>query len=127
LTVINAAAVRHDPKLKRALDLYGKDLGGVALLAVAHYKWVFGDKKQLDWLLAEDRKNGWGADSLTIMVFAYMDEWDKTIRALKEPDAYLRQGEGGATDEILYRAIEIRKRLYGAERFDKAWKAANIK
>ena len=52
---------------------------------------------------------------------------DKTIRALKERDAYLRQREGGAADEILYRAIEIRKRLYGADRFDKAWEGAKIK
>jgi hypothetical protein len=125
--VINEAALRHDPKLKRALDLYGKDLGYVPLLAVAHYKWVFGDRSQLDWLLAEDRKHGFGADSLTILVFAYMDEWDKTIRALKERDAYLRQGEGGATEEILHRAIEIRKRLFGVNRFEKAWKAAKIK
>jgi hypothetical protein len=88
---------------------------------------VFGDRSQLDWLLAEDRKHGLGADSLTILVFAYMDEWDKTIRALKERDAYLRQGEGGATEEILHRAIEIRKRLFGVNRFEKAWKAAKIK
>jgi hypothetical protein len=72
--IINEAAVRHDPKLKRALDLYGKDLGYVPLLAVAHYKWVFGDKKQLDWLLAEDKKRGIGRDSLIITVFGYIDE-----------------------------------------------------
>jgi hypothetical protein len=125
--VINEAALRHDKTLKQALDLFGSDLGYVPSLAAAHYKWVFGDKSQLDWLIAEDRKHGFGADSLTILVFAYMDEWDKTIRALKVRDAYLRKGEGGATDEILYRAIEIRKRLYGAERFEKAWKAAKIK
>ena len=125
--VINEAALRHDKRLKQTLDLYGSDLGYIPSLAAAHYKWVFGDKSQLDWLLAEDRKHGFGADSLTILVFAYMDEWDKTIRALKERDAYLRKGEGGATDEILHRAIEIRKRLYGADRFEKAWKAAKIK
>jgi hypothetical protein len=105
--VINEAALRHDKTLKRALDLYGSDLGYIPSLAAAHYKWVFGDEAQLDWLLAEDKKHGFGADSLTILVFAYMDEWDKTIRALKQRDAYLSQGEGGATGEILHRAIEI--------------------
>jgi hypothetical protein len=124
---INEAALRRDKTLESDLKLYARSLGYIPSLAAAHYKWVFGDKRQLDWLLAEDRKQGDGADSLTIMVFAYMDEWDKTIRALKARDAYLHQGEGGATDEILYRAIEIRKRLYGADRFDKAWKAAKIK
>ena len=125
--VINEAALRRDKTLKQALDLFGSDLDYIPSLAAAHYKWVFGDKSQLDWLIAEDRKHGFGADSLTILVFAYMDEWDKTIRALKARGAYLRKGEGGATDEILYRAIEIRKRLYGAQRFEKAWKAAKIK
>lgn len=125
--VINEAALRRDKTLEYDLKLYGKGLGYIPSLAAAHYRWVFGDKKQLDWLIAEDKRNGWGSDSLTMTVFAYMDEWDKTIRALKARDAYLRQGEGGATDEILYRAIAIRKRLYGAERFDKAWKAATIK
>jgi hypothetical protein len=125
--LINEAALRRDKSLDYYLKLYGSSLGYIPSLAAAHYKWVFGDKKQLDWLIAEDRKHGWGADSLTMTVFAYMDEWDKTIRALKARDAYLRKGEGGATDEILYRAIEIRKQLYGAERFQKAWDAAKIK
>ena len=79
----------------------------------------------IEWLLAQDRKGGWSSDSLTMLVFAYMDEWDQTIRALKERDAYLGHG-GGATGEILIRAIEIRKRLYGNDRFEKAWKAIRI-
>lgn len=124
---LNEAALRRDKKLRQDLDLYGKSLGYIPSLAAAHYRWVFGDKSQLDWLLAEDRKYGFGSDSLTITVFAYMDEWDKTIRALKQRDAYLSRGEGGATSEILYRAIQIRKRLYGASRFEKAWKAAKTR
>jgi hypothetical protein len=125
--IINEAALRRDKKMKQMLDLFASDLGYIPSLAAAHYKWVFGDRAQLNWLLAEDRKHGFGADSLTILVFAYMDEWDKTIRALKERDAYLRQGEGGATSELLAQAIEIRKRLYGTERFEKAWEAARVK
>ena len=124
---INEAALRRDKKLRRDLDLYGDSIGYIPSLAAAHYKWVFGDKTQLDWLVAQDRKYGFGSDSLTMIVFAYMDEWDRTIRALKQRDAYLSSGEGGATSEILFRAIEIRKRLYGADRFEKAWKAAKIK
>ena len=124
---INEAALRRDRKLRYDLDLYGKDLGYIPSLAAAHYKWVFGDKSALNWLIAEDKKNGFGADSLTMLVFAYMDEWDKTIRALKQRDAYLSNGPDGATSEILYRAIEIRKRLYGADRFRKAWDAVKIK
>jgi hypothetical protein len=126
--VINEAAVRHDPKLKRSIDLYGKDLGYIPLLAVAHYKWVCGDKKQLDWLLAEDKKRGIGRDSLILTVFGYMDEWDKTIRWMKQNEEYNDKHEGGgAAGEVLAQAIEIRKRLYGAERFEKAWKAAKTK
>jgi hypothetical protein len=126
--VIDEAAVRHDPKLKRSLDLYGKDLGYVPLLAVAHYKYVFGDKSQLDWLLAEDKKRGIGRDSLIITVFGYMDEWDKTIRWMKQNEEYNNKHEGGgASGEIVAKAIEIRKRLYGAERFEKVWNAANAK
>jgi len=126
--VINEAAVRHDPKLKHALNLYGTGLGYVPLLAVAHYKWVFGDKKQLDWLLSEDKRRGIGKDSLIITVFGYMDEWDKTIRWLKQNAEYNDRHEGGgASGEVVAQAIEIRKRLYGAERFEKAWKAAKTK
>jgi len=126
--VINEAAVRHDPGLKRYLDLYGKDLGYASLLAVAHYKWVFGDKKQLEWLLAEDKKRGIGRDSLILTVFGYMDEWDKTIRWMKQNEEYNDKREGGgAAGEVLAQAIEIRKRLYGAERFEKAWNAAKTK
>ena len=57
-----------------------------------------------------------------MLVFGYMDEWDRTIRRLKEHEAYLSNGEGGAVSELLYRAIEIRKRLYGADRVDKPGK-----
>ncbi len=123
---INEAALIRDKKLKYGLNLYGKSLGYIPSLAAAHYRWVLGDQSALDWLIKEDKKDGWGADSLTIMVFAYMDEWDKTIRALKQRDAYLSKGPGGATDEILDRAIHIRKTLYGADRFEKAWKAAKV-
>ena len=126
--IINEAALRHDPKLKRSLDLFGKNLGYIPLLAVAHYKWVFGDKSQLDWLLAEDRKSGIGRDSLVITVFGYMDEWDKTIRWLKQNDDFNNKHEGGgASREVVARAIEIRKRIYGADRFEKAWKAVKAK
>ncbi|MEO7932459.1 MAG: hypothetical protein ABIT76_04795 [Chthoniobacterales bacterium] len=126
--IINEAAVRHDPKLKQSLDLYEKTLGYVPLLAVAHYKYVFGDKSQLDWLLAEDKKRGIGRDSLIITVFGYMDEWDKTIRWMKQNVEYNDQYEGGgASGEVVAQAIEIRKRLYGAKRFEKAWKAAKTK
>ena len=56
--LINEAALRHDKTVKRALDLQGRDLGPIPSLAAAHYKWVLGDKSQLDWLLAEDKKRG---------------------------------------------------------------------
>jgi hypothetical protein len=126
--VINEAALRRDPKIKRSLDLYGKDLGYVPLLAVAHYKWVFGDKAQLDWLLAEDKKRGLGKDSLIITVFGYMDEWDRTIRWLKQNDEFNeKHAGGGASGQVVAEAIKIRKRLYGEERFNKAWKAAKTR
>jgi hypothetical protein len=125
--VINEAAVRHDPRLQRLLDLYGKDLGYVPLLAVAHYKWVFGDKSQLDWLLDQDKKAGLGRDSLVLTVFGYMDEWDKTIRRFKENAEYNAKGQGGAGDEVLQNAMDIRKRIYGEKRFEKAWKAVKTK
>ena len=56
--LINEAALRHDKTVKRALDLQGRDLGPIPSLAAAHYKWVLGDKSQLDLLLAEDKKRG---------------------------------------------------------------------
>jgi hypothetical protein len=126
--VINEAALRHDPKLKSAIERYGKDLGYIPLLAVAHYKWAFGDKKQLDWLLAEDKRRGIGRDSLILIVFGYMDEWDKTNRWLKESEEFNDRHEGGgAAGEVCARAIEIRKRIYGAERFERAWNAVKTK
>lgn len=122
--VINEAALRRDPKIKAAIDLYGDGLGYVPLLAVAHYKWVFGDKSQLDWLLAEDKKRGIGRDSLIITVFGYMDEWDKTIRWMKQNQEFNdKHAGGGASGEVVSQAIEIRKKIYGADRFKKAWKA----
>ena len=75
--IINEAALRRDKTLQYDLKLYAKSLGYIPSLAAAHYKWVFGDKSQLDWLLAEDRNKGFGHDSLTILVFAYMDEWTR--------------------------------------------------
>jgi hypothetical protein len=126
--IINEAALRRDPKLKPAIKLYGKDLGYIPLLAVAHYKWAFGDKKQLDWLLAEDKRRGIGRDSLILIVFGYMDEWDKTIRWLKQNEEFNEKHEGGgAAGEVCARAIEIRKGIYGADRFEKAWNAAKTK
>jgi hypothetical protein len=84
--VINEAALRRDRRLKRAIDLYGKDLGYIPLLAVAHYKYVFGDESQLDWLLAEDAKHGFGRDTLILIVYGYTDEWHKTILRFKQHD-----------------------------------------
>ena len=121
--VINEAALRRDPKLKRAIDLYGRHLGYIPLLAVAHYKYVFGDKSQLDWLLAEDAKHGFGRNSLILIVYGYMDEWHKTIRRFDEHDKVA----DGAAAEILHEAIEIRKRIYGADRFQKAWNSVKTK
>ena len=121
--VINEAALRRDPKLKRAIDLYGKDLGCIPLLAVAHYKYVFGDKSQLDWLLAEDAKGGFARDSLVMIVFGCMDEWDRTILRFKEHDKVA----DGAAAEVLHEGMEIRRRIYGADRFKRAWDAVKIK
>ena len=118
---INEAALRRDPKMARQLQTYGKSLGYIPSLAAAHYRWALGDKKQLDWLLKEDKRYGYGGDSLTILIFAYMDEWDKTLRAWKAREKYLSQGEGGVTEMILYEAMNIRKQLYGEERFNAAW------
>jgi hypothetical protein len=119
---INEAALRRDKRFEYDLKLYGNGLGYIPSLAVAHYKYVFGDKSQLDWLLAEDAKHGFGRDSLILTVFGYMDEWDKTIRRFRQHD---RVADGAAA-EVLHDAIETRKRIYGADRFEKAWKAAKI-
>ena len=125
--IINEAAVRHDPSMKRWLDLYGDSLGYIPRLAAAHYYWVFGDKSQLDWLLAEDAKGGLGRDSLILTVFGYMDEWDKTIRRLKENEIFNEKHEGGgAAGEVTAAAIDIRKQLYGKKRFEKTWKSIKI-
>jgi len=115
--VINEAALRRDPKMKGDIELYGKDLGYIPSLAAAHYKYVFGDKSQLDWLLAEDAKHGFGRDSLILIVFGYIDEWSKTIRRFKQHDKVA----DGAAAEVLHEAMEIRKRIYGPDRFKKAW------
>jgi hypothetical protein len=125
--VINEAALRRDKRMKYYIDLYGDSLGYIPLLAVAHYKYAFGDKSQLDWLLAEDKKSGIGRDSLIITVFGYMDEWDKTVRWMKQNEEFNDKHEGGgASGEVVSQAIEIRKRIYGAERFKKAWQAIKI-
>ena len=125
--VINEAAVRRDPSMKKWLDLYGDSLGYIPSLAAAHYKWVTGDSSQLDWLLAEDKKRGLGTDNPVLIVFGYMNEWDRTIRRLKEHEEFNEKHEGGgAAGATVARAIEIRKRLYGAERFDKAWENVKI-
>jgi hypothetical protein len=125
--LINEAAVRRDKSMKKWLDLYGESLGYIPTLAAAHYKWVFGDKSQLDWLLAEDEKRGLGTDSPVLIVFGYMDEWDRTIRRLKEHEEFNEKHEGGgAPGAMVARAIEIRKRLYGAERFNKVWENVKV-
>jgi hypothetical protein len=125
--LINQAAALHDKSLKYDIDLYGNDMGYIPLVAVAHYKWVFGDKSKLDWLLAEDKKWGLGGNTITLATLGYMDEWDRTIKRLKEREAYLSKSPGGETSLVLYQAIEMRKRIYGKERFERAWKAINIK
>ena len=69
--------------------------------------------------MAEGKKAGLGRDSLILTVFGYMDEWDKTIRWLKQNEEI----SDGAEAKIVTGVIEIRKRIYGAERFEKAWNA----
>jgi hypothetical protein len=126
--VINEAAVRRDPKMKYWLDLHSKGLGYIPSLAAAHYRWAFGDQSQLEWLLAEDAKAGLGRDSLILTVFGYMDEWDRTLRRLKENDVFNEKHEGGgASGEVVSHALEIRRKLYGEKRFKKAWKAIKLK
>lgn len=126
--IINEAAVRRDPSMKYWLDLHSKGLGYIPSLAAAHYRWALGDKSQLEWLLAEDAKSWLGRDSLILTVFGYMDEWDRTLRRLKENDEFNNKHEGGgAAGEVVANAIDIRKRLYGEKRFQKAWKAIRTK
>ncbi len=125
--LINEAAYRHDPAFRHGVGLLGDEIGYIPSLAVAYYKWAFGDKSQLDWLLKMDRMYGDGYDNSTITVFGYMDEWDRTIRALKRRYVYLSKGEGASTGELVDQAILVRKALYGAERFDRAWKQADVR
>jgi hypothetical protein len=121
--LINEAAFRRDPTMKSTLALYGESLGYIPSLAAAHYAYAFGDKSRVHWLVAEDKKRRLGSDSLVLLVFGYMDEWDHTIRRLREhADYWQRRKEGGAGEGVLHEALETRKRLYGAERFEQAWK-----
>jgi hypothetical protein len=115
--LINEAALRRDKRIQSQLDLYRDSLGYIPSLALRHYKYVFGDASQLDWLLAEDAKHGFGGDSLIVTVFGYIDEWDRTIRHFKQHDKVA----DGAGAEVLHAAIATRKRIYGAERFEAAW------
>ena len=115
--LINEAALRRDKAIKSQLDLYRDSLGYIPSLALRHYRYVFGDASQLDWLLAEDAKHGFGRDSLIVTVFGYIDEWDRTIRRLKQHDKVA----DGAGAEVLHAAIQTRKRIYGADRFEAAW------
>jgi hypothetical protein len=117
--LINEAALRRDKRIQSALDYYSASLGGyLPSLAVRHYRYVFGDKSQLDWLLAEDARQGFGNDSLTLIVFGYMDEWDRTIRRFKQH----QKVSDGAAGELLHDAMRIRKQIYGVDRFETAWK-----
>jgi hypothetical protein len=58
-----------------------------------------------------------------MIVFGYMDEWDRTILRFKEHEKVA----DGAAAEVLHNGMEIRKRIYGADRFDRAWNAVKIK
>jgi hypothetical protein len=115
--LINEAALRRDKRIQSQLDLYGESLGYIPSLARRHFQYAFGDASQLDWLLAEDAKHGLGRDSLIVTVFGYMDEWDRTIRRFKQHDKVA----DGAGAEVLHAAIQTRKRIYGADRFEAAW------
>lgn len=115
--LINEAALRRDRSLRPKLDLYRDSLGYIPSLAHRHYRYVFGDTSQLDWLLAEDAKRGLGRDSLIVTIFGYMDEWDKTIRRFKQH----QEVADGAGAEVLHAAIQKRKQIYGSDRFEDAW------
>ncbi len=121
-SLINEAAVTRDRDMKYYLDGREKTLGYIPMLAVRHYKYAFGDKSQLDWLLAEDAKSTPGSDSLILIVFGYIDEWEETIKRFKKHDK-VADGAGG---EVLSEAMEIRKQLYGEARFDEAWERVKI-
>jgi hypothetical protein len=115
--LINEAALRRDESIRAQLDLYGDSFGPTPSLAVRHYRYVFGDTSQLDSLLTQDANEGLGRDSLILIIFAYMDEWDKTIIRFKE-HAKVADGAGA---EVLHKAISIRSKIYGNERFQSAW------
>ncbi len=121
--LINEAALLRDKTIKPQLDRYRDSLGYIPSLALRHYHYALGDTSQLDWLLAEDKKSGIGRDSLILTVFGYMDEWDRTVKWFKENSDFNDRHEGGgAAGEVLARAIQIRKQIYGADRFEAAWK-----
>jgi hypothetical protein len=126
--LINEAAVRRDPRMKSTLALYGDSLGYIPSLAAAHYAYAFGDKSRVHWVVAKDKKRRLGSDSLVLLVFGYMDEWDHTVRRLREhADYWQRRKEGGAGEQVLHEALENRKRLYGVERFERVWKPVRAK
>ena len=116
--LINEAALRRDKSIGPLLDRYADSLGCIPSLAVRHYRYVFGDASQLNWLIEADTKAGLGRDSLILTVYGYLDEWDKTIVRFKQHD----QVADGAAGEVLHEAMAIRKQIYGDARFDAAWK-----
>jgi hypothetical protein len=75
--------------------------------APMHCSTPFGDTSQLDWLLAEDARHGFGRDSLIVTVLGYMDEWDRTMRRFKQHEMV----SDGAGSEVLHAASEPERRF----------------
>jgi len=95
LWLILRAAAEKDGDFRDLLDRQDLRDDREFDLALSGYDYAInGNEAALDHILAEDRKLPRGGDHTTIQVMGFLDEWDRTLRAIRTHEKHA-DGAGG--------------------------------
>ena len=95
LWLVLRAAAEKDGSFRHLLDRQDLRDDHEFGLALSGYDYAInGNDAALDHILAEDRKLPRGGDHTTIQVMGFLDEWDRTLRAIRTHEKHA-DGAGG--------------------------------
>ena len=90
--LINRAAAEKDGRFQDLLSRKDLRTDPKLDLSLANYDYSLnGNEESLDYILAKDDSAQKGGDTITILVMSFMEEWDRTINAIRE---HQKQADG---------------------------------
>jgi len=104
--LISRAAAEKDDQFQYLLKRPGLRKDEDVDLALANYDYSLNGRQEcLDYILEKDAVTTKGGDTATVLVMSFVDEWDRTIDAIKEHERHA-DGAGGIAIAAFWMARE---------------------